>query len=75
MSSCYKDYLAVDFPFDSYKQIFIEPEMAVSSLTLGASMSIFSSQVLFDEKVIDQVSYLFKFFYFISYFFNQTISE
>ncbi|XP_019451974.1 PREDICTED: transcription initiation factor TFIID subunit 2 isoform X1 [Lupinus angustifolius] len=52
--SCYKDYLSVDFPFDSYKQVFIEPEMAVSSLSLGASMSIFSSQVLFDEKLIDQ---------------------
>ncbi|TKY54942.1 Transcription initiation factor TFIID subunit 2 [Spatholobus suberectus] len=52
--SCYKDYLSVDFPFDSYTQVFIEPEMAVSSLSLGASMSIFTSQVLFDEKVIDQ---------------------
>lgn len=52
--SCYKDYLSVDFPFDSYTQVFVEPEMAVSSLSLGASMSIFSSQVLYDEKVIDQ---------------------
>ncbi|KAI4344048.1 hypothetical protein L6164_011322 [Bauhinia variegata] len=52
--SCYKDYLSVEFPFDSYKQVFIEPEIAVSSLSSGASMSIFSSQVLFDEKVIDQ---------------------
>lgn len=55
--SCYKDYLSVDFPFESYKQVFIEPEMAVSSLSLGASMSIFSSQALFDEKVIDQVGH------------------
>ncbi|KAL6177906.1 hypothetical protein ACLB2K_049427 [Fragaria x ananassa] len=52
--SCYKDYLAVNFPFGSYKQVFLEPEMAVSSLSSGASMSIFSSQVLFDEKIIDQ---------------------
>ncbi|KAI9088415.1 hypothetical protein K1719_029864 [Acacia pycnantha] len=52
--SCYKDYLSVDFPFDSYKQVFIEPETAVSSLSLGASISMFSSQVLLDEKVIDQ---------------------
>ncbi|KAK7388774.1 hypothetical protein VNO78_23601 [Psophocarpus tetragonolobus] len=52
--SCYKDYLSVDFPFASYTQVFIDPEMAVSSLSLGASMSIFSSQVLFDEMVIDQ---------------------
>ena len=69
MSSCYKDYLSVDFPFDSYKQVFIEPEMAVSSLSLGASMSVFSSQVLFDEKVIDQVSLLSKFLYSIFYIF------
>ncbi|KAL5544709.1 hypothetical protein UlMin_008493 [Ulmus minor] len=52
--SCYKDYLSVNFPFGSYKQVFVEPEMAVSSLSLGASMSIFSSQILFDEKIIDQ---------------------
>ncbi|XP_068304951.1 transcription initiation factor TFIID subunit 2 isoform X2 [Pyrus communis] len=52
--SCYKDYLAIEFPFGSYKQVFIEPEMAVSSLSSGASMSVFSSQVLFDEKIIDQ---------------------
>ncbi|PON86522.1 Coatomer beta subunit [Trema orientale] len=52
--SCYKDYLSVNFPFGSYKQVFIEPEMAVCSLSLGASMSIFSSQILFDDKIIDQ---------------------
>ncbi|CAI8610202.1 unnamed protein product [Vicia faba] len=52
--SSYKDYLSVDFPFDSYKQVFVEPEMAVSSLNLGASMSVFSSQILYDEKVIDK---------------------
>ncbi|XP_048328953.2 transcription initiation factor TFIID subunit 2 [Ziziphus jujuba] len=52
--SFYKDYLSVNFPFGSYKQVFVEPEMAVSSLCLGASMSIFSSQILFDEKIIDQ---------------------
>lgn len=68
MNSCYKDYLSVDFPFDSYTQVFVEPEMALSSLSLGASMSIFSSQVLFDEKVIDQVSSLFKLLHFIIYF-------
>lgn len=54
-NSCYKDYLSVNFPFGSYKQVFIEPSMAVSSLSVGASMSIFSSQILFDEKIIDQV--------------------
>lgn len=53
--SCYKDYLSVDFPFGSYKQIFIEPEIAVSSACLGVSMCIFSSHFLFDEKIIDQV--------------------
>lgn len=52
--SCYKDYLSVNFPFESYKQVFIEPEMAVSSLSSGASMNVFSSQILFDEKIIDQ---------------------
>lgn len=70
-SSCYKDYLSADFPFNSYKQVFIEPEMAVSSMSLGASMNIFSSQVLFDEKLIDQVSLLLYFFY--SFFFNQIL--
>ncbi|XP_010265284.1 PREDICTED: transcription initiation factor TFIID subunit 2 isoform X2 [Nelumbo nucifera] len=52
--SHYEDYLSASFPFGSYKQVFIAPEIAVSSLSLGASMSVFSSQVLFDEKVIDQ---------------------
>ncbi|GKU95048.1 hypothetical protein SLEP1_g8456 [Rubroshorea leprosula] len=50
----YEQYLDAKFPFGSYKQVFLAPEMAISSSTLGASMSIFSSQVLFDEKVIDQ---------------------
>lgn len=52
--SYYEDYLSISFPFGSYTQVFIDPEMAISSSTLGASMSIFSSQILFDEKVIDQ---------------------
>ncbi|KAF5206181.1 Transcription initiation factor tfiid subunit [Thalictrum thalictroides] len=52
--SHYEDYLNAPFPFGSYKQVFIAPEMAISSLSVGASMSIFSSRVLFDEKVIDQ---------------------
>ncbi|KAL4197387.1 hypothetical protein AMTRI_Chr04g188050 [Amborella trichopoda] len=52
--SHYEDYLSASFPFGSYKQVFITAEMAISSLNLGASMSMFSSQVLFDEKVIDQ---------------------
>ncbi|CAO2818396.1 unnamed protein product [Amaranthus hypochondriacus] len=50
----YEVYLRSLFPFGSYKQVFIAPEMVISSVTLGASMSVFSSQVLFDEKVIDQ---------------------
>lgn len=45
----------MNFPFGSYKQVFVEPEMAVSALSLGASMSIFSSQILFDGRIIDQV--------------------
>lgn len=52
--SHYEDYLSASFPFGSYKQVFIAPEMAISSLSFGASMGVFSSQVLFDEKVIDQ---------------------
>lgn len=54
-SSHYEEYLGEKFPFGSYKQIFIAPEMAVSSSSLGASMSIFSSQVLYDENIIDKV--------------------
>lgn len=50
----YELYLEAPFPFGSYKQVFIAPEMVISSATLGASMGIFSSQILFDEKVIDQ---------------------
>ncbi|XP_019244143.1 PREDICTED: transcription initiation factor TFIID subunit 2 isoform X1 [Nicotiana attenuata] len=52
--SYYEDYLSASFPFASYSQVFISPEMAISSLSLGASLSIFSSQLLFDEKVIDK---------------------
>lgn len=53
--SHYEDYLSSPFPFGSYKQIFIPPEIVITSMSLGASMCIFSSQFLFDEKVIDQV--------------------
>ncbi|KAF5730251.1 transcription initiation factor TFIID subunit 2 isoform X1 [Tripterygium wilfordii] len=49
----YEEYLAAKFPFGSYKQVFLAPEMAVSSSNLGASLCIFSSQVLYDDKVID----------------------
>lgn len=45
----------MSFPFGSYKQIFIPPELLTSSVNLGASMCMFSSEILFDEKVIDQV--------------------
>lgn len=58
-TSHYETYLDAKFPFGSYKQVFLAPEMAVSSSTFGAAMGIFSSQILYDEKVIDQVrSYL-----------------
>ncbi|KAM0952687.1 putative peptidase M1, membrane alanine aminopeptidase, peptidase M4/M1, CTD superfamily [Dioscorea sansibarensis] len=50
----YEDYLSMSFPFGSYKQIFILPELLTSSVNLGASMCMFSSEILFDEKVIDQ---------------------
>nr|XP_043639967.1 transcription initiation factor TFIID subunit 2 isoform X1 [Erigeron canadensis] len=52
--SHYEHYLSSEFPFGSYTQVFIDPEMAVSSLSLGASMNIFSSQILFDKKIINQ---------------------
>nr|CAD1826469.1 unnamed protein product [Ananas comosus var. bracteatus] len=52
--SYYEDYLSMSFPFDSYKQIFIPSEVTVSSVSLGASMCTFSSDVLYDENVIDQ---------------------
>ncbi|XP_020248990.1 transcription initiation factor TFIID subunit 2 [Asparagus officinalis] len=52
--SHYEDYLSMSFPFGSYKQIFIPPEISLSSTSLGASMCIFTSQLLFDEKVIDK---------------------
>lgn len=52
--SHYEDYLSASFPFGSYTQVFIAPEMAVSSCSLGASISVFSSHVLFDDKLIDQ---------------------
>lgn len=52
--SHYEHYLSMKFPFGSYTQVFIAPEMAISSLSLGAAMSVFSSQILFDEKIIDQ---------------------
>ncbi|XP_057777972.1 transcription initiation factor TFIID subunit 2-like [Salvia miltiorrhiza] len=52
--SHYEDYLSASFPFGSYTQVFIAPEMTVSSWSSGASTSIFSSHLLFDEKLIDQ---------------------
>ncbi|KAL6846135.1 hypothetical protein ACP4OV_023583 [Aristida adscensionis] len=55
--SCYEDYLAVPFPFGLYKQIFLPSEMTVSPISLGASTCIFSSDILHDEKVIDQYFY------------------
>ncbi|WOL20068.1 hypothetical protein Cni_G28870 [Canna indica] len=52
--SHYEDYLSTSFPFGSYKQIFIPPELTISSWSLGASLCIFSSYILFDDRVIDQ---------------------
>ncbi|XP_012092957.1 transcription initiation factor TFIID subunit 2 isoform X2 [Jatropha curcas] len=50
----YEEYLDAKFPFGSYTQVFLAPEMVLSSCSLGASISIFSSQVLYDNRVIDQ---------------------
>nr|CAB3453354.1 unnamed protein product [Digitaria exilis] len=54
--SCYEDYLAAQFPLGLYKQIFLPPEMTVLPTSLGASTCIFSSDILHDEKVIDQAN-------------------
>ncbi|CAN6174289.1 unnamed protein product [Urochloa humidicola] len=53
--SCYEDYLAAPFPLGLYKQIFLPPEMTVLPTSIGASTCIFSSDILHDEKVIDQI--------------------
>jgi len=53
--SCYEDYLAAPFPLGLYKQIFLPSEMTVLPASLGASMCIFSSDILHDEKVIDLI--------------------
>ncbi|KAJ7565528.1 hypothetical protein O6H91_02G064000 [Diphasiastrum complanatum] len=50
--SFYEDYLGSPFPFGCYKQVFIDPE--VSSMFVGASVAIFSSHLLVDERIIDQ---------------------
>ncbi|PHT47203.1 Transcription initiation factor TFIID subunit 2 [Capsicum baccatum] len=52
--SCYEDYLSASFPFGSYTQVFVSPEIAISSVSIGASLSFFSSQFLFDRKVINK---------------------
>ncbi|CAH2067166.1 unnamed protein product [Thlaspi arvense] len=52
--SYYEDYLSAKFPFGFYKQVFLPPEIVVCSSTLGASLSVFSSHMLYDERVIDQ---------------------
>uniref|UniRef100_A0A7N0ZVB9 Transcription initiation factor TFIID subunit 2 n=1 Tax=Kalanchoe fedtschenkoi TaxID=63787 RepID=A0A7N0ZVB9_KALFE len=52
--SYFEKYLSAPFPFGSYKQVFIAPELAISSFNIGASMTILSSQILYDEKIIDQ---------------------
>lgn len=54
-NSYYEDYLSAPFPFGSYTQVFISPEIAISSVSIGASLSIFSSHFLFDGKVINKV--------------------
>ncbi|KAJ8753456.1 hypothetical protein K2173_019855 [Erythroxylum novogranatense] len=52
--SHYEEYLDAKFPFGSYTQVFLAPEVAVCSSSLGASMSLFSSQLLYEENIIDQ---------------------
>ncbi|KAL9250326.1 Transcription initiation factor TFIID subunit 2-like protein [Drosera capensis] len=51
-----KNFVAVSNGSLLYQQVFIPPGMVVSAKAIGASMSIFSSGILFDEKIIDQAN-------------------
>ncbi|KAJ3677402.1 hypothetical protein LUZ60_003126 [Juncus effusus] len=53
--SCYEEYLGVKFPFGCYKQIFLPSEILISSASFGASICVFSSDLLYDERVLDQI--------------------
>ncbi|CAM6102974.1 unnamed protein product [Calypogeia fissa] len=52
--SAYEEYLGAPFPFGCYKQVFIESESTISSVSVGASMVTLSSHLLVDERIIDQ---------------------
>jgi transcription initiation factor TFIID subunit 2 len=48
----YENYLGNKYPYSSYKQVFVED--AYSSVLSGASLSVLSTHLLHDDKVIDQ---------------------
>ncbi|PWZ46562.1 Transcription initiation factor TFIID subunit 2 [Zea mays] len=60
---CYDDYLSAPFPLGLYKHIFLPSEMTILPASLGASTCILSSDILHDEKVIDQVCLFLLFYY------------
>jgi hypothetical protein len=53
--SFYEDYLGASFPFGSYSHVFLDSEFLTTSLTVGAAMTIVSSHLLVDDRIIDQV--------------------
>ena len=53
--SFYEDYLGASFPFGSYSHVFLDSEFITTSLTAGAAMTIISSHLLVDDRIIDQV--------------------
>ena len=57
--SFYEDYLGASFPFGSYSHVFLDSEFITTSLTAGAAMTIISSHLLVDDRIIDQVVFSF----------------
>lgn len=52
--SLYEDYLGAPFPFGSYNHVFVDSELTMTSASVGAAMTILSSHLLVDERVVDQ---------------------
>eukprot|EP00250_Pteridium_aquilinum_P006300 c16246_g1_i1 orf=741-4946(+) len=52
--SFYEDYLGASFPFGSYSHVFVDSELMMTSSSVGAAMTILSSHLLVDERIIDQ---------------------
>ncbi|KAI5059244.1 hypothetical protein GOP47_0025563 [Adiantum capillus-veneris] len=52
--SFYEDYLGASFPFGSYSHVFVDSELMTTSSSVGAAITILSSHLMVDERVIDQ---------------------